>query len=284
MTDIWESLLFRIARRWIAGETPGDAIARAQRSSAKKVFGIINLVGEETVSREETSAATAEYLQILKALDERKIDGCISIKPTQLGLTIDKELFEDNLGTILNGAKSLGNFVWMDMEGYRYLADTIDSYLKYLKNFDNFGVAIQAYMKRSEEDVNRIIDSGGMIRLVKGAYKENPEVVYRQKSKITQNYSQLMHTMFERSARFALGTHNERLVEEAVGLSKEHPVNFEFEMLMGIRDNKKLELVERGFRVSEYIPYGKNWWPYSVRRIREHKSNVLLLARSLLSQ
>lgn len=284
LTGLGKSLLFRIAKRWIAGETPEDAIARAQRSSANKVFGIINLVGEEITSREEASSVTAEYLQILKALDDKKVQACISIKPTQLGLSIDKGLFEENLAAILSGAKSFGNFVWMDMEGYQYLADTVDSYLKLLKNFDRFGVAIQAYMKRSEEDVNRIIDSKGMIRLVKGAYTESPEVVYKQKSKINQNYSKVMHTMFERGGRFALGTHDERLIEEAVGLSKQHPVDFEFEMLMGIRDDKKLDLVEQGFRVSEYIPYGKNWWPYSVRRIREHKSNIFLLGRSLLSR
>lgn len=284
MTDLGKNLLFRIAKRWIAGENAEDAIARAGRSSAHKVLGIINLVGEEITSREEASSVTAEYLQILKSLDDKKVQSCISIKPTQLGLSIEKGLFEENLTAILNRAKSFGNFVWVDMEGYQYLADTIESYLKLLKNFASFGVAIQAYMKRSEEDVNRIIDSKGMIRLVKGAYNEGPEVVYKQKSKVNQNYSKLMHTMFERGARFALGTHDERLIQEALGLSKKYPVNFEFEMLMGIRDDKKLELVGQGFMVSEYIPYGKNWWPYSVRRIREHKSNIFLLGRSLLSR
>jgi len=256
---------------------------RAEQTNANKMLGIINLLGEEITVREETSAATTEYLEILKAIDARKIRSCISIKPTQLGLSIDKKLFEDNLNSILSAAKLLGNFVWMDMEGSRYTADTIDSYLEFRKKFDNVGVAIQAYLKRSEEDVNRILDSKGMIRLVKGAYNEKPEIAFKRKNQINQNFSKLMRLMFERGERFAIATHHEKLIEEAVKLSKSRQVDFEFEMLMGIRDKKKIELAERGYRISEYIPYGKGWWAYSVRRIREHKSSLLLLARSLVS-
>ncbi len=258
-------------------------MARAEHWSARKVLGIINLVGEETTSSEEAAAATAEYLQILKALDARKIQSCISIKPTQLGLAIDKRLFKGNLNMILDSAKSLGNFVWLDMEGHEYLTDTLDSYLEFWSKFDNVGVAIQAYLKRSEDDVTRILDSGGVIRLCKGAYKESPEIVYKGKDRINESFATLMRMMFERGRGFAIATHDEKLIKEAIRLSNVHHADFEFEMLMGIRDRKKLELVERGYRVSEYIPYGRNWWAYSMRRIREHKSNIFLLARSLVS-
>lgn len=283
LASLWSGLLFRIAKHWIAGERYEDAMTRAEQSNAHKVRGIINLLGEEITAREDATAATAEYLEIVKALDAHKIQSCISIKPTQLGLGIDKTLFKDNLGTILSPAKSLGNFVWVDMEGYEYMPDTIDSYLEFRKKFDNVGVAIQAYLKRSEEDVNRILDSGGIIRLCKGAYNESPNVVYKRKDQINQNFSKLMRMMFERSKGFAIATHDEKLIEEAVRLSNVHHGDFEFEMLMGIRNKKKLELVERGYRVSEYIPFGKSWWAYSIRRIREHKSNIFLLARSLVS-
>ncbi len=257
-------------------------MARAEQCSAHKISGIINLVGEETTVPEEATAATAEYLEILKTLHARKIQSCISVKPTQLGLAIDKTLFEHNLGKILGSAKSLGNFVWMDMEGCEYMPDTLDSYLGSRRKFENVGLAVQSYLKRSEEDVSRILDSGGTIRLCKGAYKESPEVVCKDKKRINENFSKLMRMMFERGKGFAIATHDEKLIEEAIRLSNVHHANFEFEMLMGIRDKKKLELVERGYRVSEYIPYGKNWWAYSVRRIREHKSNIFLLARSLI--
>jgi proline dehydrogenase len=272
LAGLLSGLLLRIAKHWIAGETLKDAIARAQQSSAHKVRGIINLLGEEIAAREDAAAAAAEYLEILKTIDARRIQSCISVKPTQLGLAIDESLFKDNLRKILSNAKSLGNFVWVDMEGSPFTAQTVDSYIESRKKFDNVGVAIQAYLKRSEEDVSRIIDSGGVIRLCKGAYNQ-----------IDENFSKLMRMMFERSKGFAIATHDEKLIEEATRLSSVHHADFEFEMLMGIRDKKKLELVERRYRVSEYIPFGKSWWAYSVRRIREHKSNVFLLARSLIS-
>jgi len=282
-TTLSNGLLFQLAKHWIAGETYEQAMERAGKANAGKMLGIINLLGEEIRVREETNAATTEYLEILKAIDARKIRSCISIKPTQLGLSIDKKLFEDNMNSILSASKSLGNFVWMDIEGSPYTADTIDSYLEFRKRFDNVGVAIQAYLKRSEEDVNRILDAKGMIRLVKGAYNESPKIAFKRKNQINENFSKLMRLMFERGQGFAIATHHEKLIEEAAELSKSRQVDFEFEMLMGIRDKKKIDLAERGYRMSEYIPYGKGWWAYSVRRIREHKSNILLLARSLLS-
>lgn len=283
MASLWNGLLFQIAKHWIAGETYEEAMERAEQSNANEMLGIINLLGEDVAAQEETAAATAEYLEILKAIDARKIRSCISIKPTQLGLSIDKKLFEDNLNSILGTAKLLGNFVWIDMEGSPYTTDTIDSYLEFRKKFDNVGVAIQTYLKRSEEDVNRILDSKGMIRLVKGAYNEKPEIAFKNKKQINENFSKLMRMMFERGQGFAIATHHEKLIEEAVELSRSRRVDFEFEMLMGIRDKKKIELAQRGYRVSEYIPYGKGWWAYSVRRIREHKSNIFLLARSLVN-
>ncbi len=282
-TSLWNGLLFQIAKHWIAGENYEEALKRAEQSNALKLLGIINLLGEEVTTQEETAAATTEYIEVLKSIDTRKIRSCISIKPTQLGLSFDKRLFEDNLKSILSAAKLFGNFVWIDIEGSRYTADTIDSYLEFRKKFDNVGVAIQAYLKRSEEDVNRILDSKGMIRLVKGAYKESPKIALKGKNQINQNFSNLIRLMFERGEGFAIATHHEKLIEEAAELSKRRQVDFEFEMLMGIRDRKKVELAQRGYRVSEYIPYGKGWWGYSVRRIREHKSNILLLARSLVS-
>jgi len=276
-------LLFQIAKRWIAGETSEEALERAVQANADKMLGIINLLGEEVAVREETSAATREYLDVLKAIEARKIRSCISIKPTQLGLSIERKLFEENLNNILGAAKSLGNFVWIDIEGSRYTADTIDSYLEFRKRFDNVGVAIQEYLKRSEEDVNRILDAKGKIRLVKGAYNESPEIAFKRKKRINENFSKLMRLMFDRGEGFAIATHDEKLIEQAAELSKGRQVDFEFEMLMGIRDKKKIELAQDGNRVSDYIPYGKGWWGYSVRRIREHKSNIFLLGRSLVS-
>jgi proline dehydrogenase len=283
LASLWAGLLLRIAKHWIAGETWEDAFARAQKSNTHKVRGILNLLGEEMTYREETTAATAEYLEILDALKSRQIEGCISVKPTQLGLSVDPSLFSENLAKIQNKAKSLGTFVWVDMEGSPFTAQIVDAYLESRKRCDNIGIAIQAYLRRSEEDVNRILELGGAIRLCKGAYNESPEIAYKRRKQVDENFSKLMRTIFERGKGFAIATHDEELIEEAIRLSNVHHADFEFEMLMGIRDKKKLELVQRGYRVSEYIPFGKSWWAYSKRRITEHKSNIFLLARSLVS-
>jgi proline dehydrogenase len=283
LASLWTGLLLRIAKHWIAGETCEDALARAQQSNALGIRGIINLLGEEMTSREETTAATDKILEILGTIKARRIESCISVKPTQLGLAIDQSLFRDNLSKILDKAKSLGAFVWVDMEGSPFTAQIVDSYLEFRKRYDNVGVAIQAYLRRSEGDVNRILDLGGAIRLCKGAYSESSEIVYKRRNQIDENFSKLMRLMFERGKGFAIATHDEKLIEEATNLSNVHHADFEFEMLMGIRDKKKLELFQRGYRVSEYIPFGRSWWAYSMRRIREHKSNIFLLARSLVS-
>jgi proline dehydrogenase len=280
---LWKGLLLRIAKHWIAGENYEDALKRAEQSNAQKILGIVNLLGEDITAREEASAATQEYLEILKVIAARKIRTCISLKPTQLGLGIDTSFYKENLGTVVSTAESLSNFVWVDMEGSQYTADTVDSYLELAKKFDNVGLAIQAYLKRSEEDVKRILDVNGKIRLCKGAYNESAEIVFKKRDDINHNYSKLMRLIFERGRGFAVATHDEKLIQEAITLSNTHHTDFEFEMLMGIRDKKKLELAQMGYRVSEYIPFGKSWWAYSTRRITEHKSNIFLLARSLVS-
>jgi proline dehydrogenase len=283
LASLWTGLLLRIAKHWIAGETPRDAFDRVQQSNSNGVQGIINFFGEEIQSREEVAWVTSEYLSVIQDISELRIEASVSVKPTQLGLSIDPLLFKENLGSILSKAESSGIFVWVDMESSALTTEIINTYIQLHKNVKKFGVAIQAYLRRSEEDLDRILDDGGVIRLCKGAYDERVEIAFKHKAEINENYLKLMRIMFERGRGFAIATHDEKLIEEASRLSNVHHADFEFNMLMGIRDEKKLELVRRGYRVSEYVPFGKDWWDYSVRRIREHKSNIFLLARSLVS-
>jgi proline dehydrogenase len=143
------------------------------------------------------------------------------------------------------------------------------------------GVAVQSYLRRSASDLLHIIECGGKVRLVKGAYHESKEYVFVTDEEVNANYSKLMKMLFESNNYFAIATHNSDLIEQSIRMGKQHP-KFEFQMLKGIRDELKLELVTKGFAVSEYIPYGSQWLPYSVRRIMERKRNLLLLARSLI--
>jgi proline dehydrogenase len=227
---------------------------------------------------------------LLTLLEGNRIDGCISVKPTQIGLTIGYDKCLHNLRQIARKAKSLDRFMWIDIESFQFVEDTIAIYLELLRDYKhNTGVAIQSYLKRSGSDLLHLLEQGAVVRLVKGAYREHESIAFQSMEKINSNFSKLMKILFEYSntsdSVFAIATHDPKLINEAIILSKKYGTDnrkFEFQLLMGIQNEMKENLVKRGFRVSEYIPYGNQWLPYSMRRIRERKRNILLLARSLL--
>jgi proline dehydrogenase len=223
-------------------------------------------------------------------LESSRIDGCISVKPTQLGLRIAYGESLYNFRQIARKTKSLDRFMWIDIESIQFVEDTISIYLELLRDYKHTtGVAIQSYLKRSSSDLLHLMEQGANVRLVKGAYSEDKHIAFQSMEKINSNFSKLMKMLFEYSNTndniFAIATHDPKLIDEAIVLSKEYDIDsrkFEFQFLMGIQGEMKENLVKRGFRVSEYIPYGNQWLPYSMRRIRERKRNILLLARSLL--
>ncbi len=275
------SFLTRFARQWIAGETLDDAIARAKKENNAGIRAIINFLGEHVKDEAEADNNVEENLWILRAIEESKTSASLSIKPTQLGLDIDKNLCLSKVEKIVSAASSKNIFVWIDMENAPYTQDTIDIYLEIIKKHKNAGIAIQANLKRSEGDVARIAASAGIIRLVKGAYSEKMEIAYTSRSDITRNFSKLMAYLFYKSPFFAIATHDDRLINEAIEANKTHQKKIEFQMLMGVRDELKRRLVKGGFTVVDYIPYGKNWFPYTTRRVRERKRNILLILRSV---
>jgi proline dehydrogenase len=167
------------------------------------------------------------------------------------------------------------------MENSPYTEDTIDIYLDIFNKFGNTGIAIQANLKRSENDIKRIAAEGGIIRLVKGAYSEKKDIAFSSRSEVTKNFSKLMGYLFYKSASFAVATHDEQLINEAIEVNKVHKKRLEFQMLMGVREELKRQLVSKGFNVVDYIPYGKKWLPYTTRRLSERKRNILLIMRSV---
>lgn len=275
------NFFIRFARQWIAGETLNDAIACAKKANSRGIGAIINFLGEHVKDKEEAEKNKLENLEILRAIKDAKLNASLSIKLTQLGLGIDKALCLSNVEAIVNSAVSNNIFVWIDMESSHYVDDTIDIYLTILKKYKNAGIVIQSNLKRSESDIHRITSVGGIIRLVKGAYKENSEIAYSSRADVTKNFSKIMGFLFFKSPFFAIATHDELLINEAIVANKAHQKKIEFQMLLGIRDELKNELVKKGFTVVDYIPYGKKWFPYSMRRIRERKRNILLIFRSV---
>jgi proline dehydrogenase len=283
-----ERLLFRVAKKWISGYTYKDAISAAKGTNNKRMSAILNFLGEESIDVKQIEQTVNEYCSLLDFLKSNEIDGCISVKPTQIGLKISYEMCLYNFKQIANKAKSLGKFMWIDIESFQFVENTISIYLELFKEYKQTGLAIQAYLKRSSSDLLHLLEEGANVRVVKGAYRESENNAFQSADKINLNFSKLMQMLFENSndnAIFAIATHDSKLIEEAIELSEKYEnikKRFEFQLLMGICDQIKMNLVERKFRVSEYIPYGSHWLPYSVRRIRERKRNILLLARSLV--
>jgi proline dehydrogenase len=275
------SFLIRFARQWIAGETLDDAIASARKANSNGLGAIINYLGEHVRDKEEAEANKNENFRILQAIKDEKINSSLSIKLTQLGLGIDKDLCVSNAEAIVNNATSNNIFVWIDMESSTYTQDTIDIYLTIFKKYKNAGIAIQSNLLRSESDIHRIASFGGIIRLVKGAYDEKSDIAYSSRYDVTMNFSKIMGFLFYKSPFFTIATHDDRLIYEAIEANKTHQKKIEFQMLLGVRQELKIELVVKGFTVVDYIPYGKKWFPYSLRRIRERKRNILLILRSI---
>ncbi len=282
MTRIIERLFYRIAKRWIAGYTLQDAINSARGANNRKMQALINRLGEHTPDRNLIQQYVEEYLNLLEAIQNEKLLATISIKPSQIGLTADATLYRDNLLKIVAKAEEEGRFVWIDMENSPYTESTVEVYRELISNHKDLGLCLQANMKRSETDLKDLLPRGGKIRLVKGAYPENRQIAFKHGNELNANYLRLMRILFEEAGFFAIGTHDEKMINEAEKLSHEHNANFEFQLLKGIRDDLKSKLIRDGFKVSEYIPYGPEWYNYSKRRMRERKRNILLLIRSII--
>jgi proline dehydrogenase len=278
---IKEALLFKIAKRWISGTAMNDALEAAKSVNGRGMGAILNYLGEEVTDQSRAEKHAGEYLKLQRALSGVGIDGCVSIKLTQFGLSVNERFAADRAELLASEAEKLNQLLWIDMESSKFTDKTQDIYLDLLSRHSNVGIAIQAYMRRSESDLHNLITKGARVRLVKGAYNEPADLIYKSRSEVRKNYLKFMKILFEKSDNFAIATHDSTLIDEAKRLAKLHRVHFEFEMLRGVREDLKKELVRSGYRTVDYIPYGDEWYSYSIRRIREHPSNIWLLIRSL---
>jgi proline dehydrogenase len=284
--ELADGLLLKLARQWIAGENADDGIERVRRANARGILGLLNLLGEHVHERDQVQHTVLEYLRLVDLIEKGQVDSQVSAKPTQLGINIDYDYCLKNYLEIANACSTHeNNWIWVDMEDSLYTDKTIQIYSQLVSVYPNSGIAIQSYLKRSIADVHSLLRIEGKIRLVKGAYNEKEEISFKGKERVRESYSQILETLFSGSQFFAVATHDDGLIEKAKELSKQFGNrNFEFEMLMGVRDSLKYKLVAERYQVREYIPYGPQWLPYSIRRIREKKSNVLLLGRSIFSR
>ncbi len=267
-SGLMERFLFRIAKQWIAGDTMEQALESARLANKHGMDAIINKLGEHMTSKNQIDNTVSEYLVLVSNLHKSKVEGGVSIKPTQIGLSKNKNECAENFGKIIEKASLSQSFVWIDMESSEHTDDTIGIYNELFDKYERLGIALQANLKRTSKDLSDLLKRGAKVRLVKGAYDEN--------------YKKLMEMLFVNGNEFGIATHDSKLIYDAIQLYKIHERKFEFQMLKGIRDELKPTLVKKGFSVSEYIPYGTNWLPYSIRRLKERKRNILLLGSSFI--
>ena len=268
------------AGRWIAGAEISDAIATAKRFNKERISGLINYLGESFNEKANVERTIAVYAKLIDEIYLSKIDSAISVKPTQLGLLIGKGYTKKNYARIVRLARKRRMFVWLDMEEHRYVDDTISLYRSQQKRNGMTGLCIQAYLRRSGDDAMRLVKSGAVIRLVKGAYKEGERIAYQDRKTVTANYLKLMSYLFRNSGEFMIATHDTAMIREALLLNRSYRRKVSYAMLNGIRNKYLVELAGMGNRSVVYIPFGERWFDYSVRRLRE-EGHLSLILRSL---
>lgn len=282
----------RTARRFVAGETLQEAVTAAQELNAKGMRVSLDLLGENVYSEADSKQAVQEYIGILEAIDQHKLDANISIKPTQLGLDISEQLCADNLRDILRKAQEIGQTVNIDMEGSPYTDATLRIFRELNQEFDNVSTVVQSYLYRTEKDMDELGNEGAVIRLCKGAYKEPADIAFPEKDDVDANYIKLMQLYLSADKRQAgaylkVATHDPAMIEATEKFVQENDVpkdTFEFQMLYGIRRETQEELVGKGYKMRVYIPYGTEWYPYFMRRLAERPANVWFMAKNVFSR
>jgi len=281
-TKMMEKILFKFAKQWIAGNTIDDALKSAKEAYKNGRNAIINKLGEYNKSQTTIEKTILDYEQIISSFKKWNVMGSISVKPTQVGMSINKKTCLASFEKLIDFASKSNVFVWIDMESSDHTDDTIELYYDLFSRYERVGIAIQANLKRSSEDIRDLIRQGAKIRIVKGAYRENSKIAFKTRKEVDENYLNIMKSLFKDANEFGIATHDSKLIASAISLSKKYPKKFEFQLLKGIRDELKPDLLKQGFIVSDYIPYGTNWLPYSIRRLRERKRNILLLGSSFI--
>ncbi len=274
-----------LADRFVAGETQTTAIEHAESLDREGVSSILNLLGEHYHEPEPAAEDRDAYLDLVEAAADSTANTCVSIKPSQIGIDIGEDTFRDNLEAIVQAGDEHDVFVWVDMEDHTTTDVTLDAYVDFTQEYEGgVGVCLQSNLKRTREDLERVADLPGKIRLVKGAYDEPKSVAYKQKSEVNRMYRQDLEYMFEHfEDGVAVGSHDPEMIEFAIDLHEEYGTPMEIQMLMGVRGDEQRRLAREGYEVWQYVPFGSKWFSYFYRRIRERKENLLFAVRALLS-
>jgi len=281
----------RSVTRFMPGERIEDALAAAKEQQKLGINTILTRLGENLTRGDEFEEVTQHYLEVIDRVAEAGLDAHISIKPTQLGLDLDRALCERNIDRLVERAEQKGNFVWIDMEGSPYVDPTLELYKRSRAKSDRVGIALQAYLYRTPQDVESLIPLGPAIRVVKGAYLEAPNIAYPKKSDVDDAFYKLSTRLLSPDAQktgtlLHIATHDIPLADRLLAYIKQNDVPnaaYEFAMLYGIQRNQQLRLAREGIGLRVLISYGEYWFPWYMRRLAERPANVWFVIRTLWS-
>jgi proline dehydrogenase len=275
----------KVASRYVAGETLDDALRVVASLNGEAAMATVDILGEEVAERAKADWAVEEYVRIFHAIRERRLDSNVSIKPTLLGLRIDEGFCRDNIEKVVAAAKGDGNFVRIDMEDRTTTDATLRIYRELFPRYGNLGVVLQAYMRRTPADIDALPPSGASVRLCKGIYIEPREVAWKGYETVRAAYLAALEKLFSRGIYVGIATHDEFLVQGACALIERYQVardRYEFQMLLGVEAELRRILIAAGHRLRVYVPYGEDWYPYSIRRLRENPEVARHVMRAML--
>jgi proline dehydrogenase len=276
-----------LVRRFVAGEDLAGVLPALERLRRAGMRSTVDVLGESVATEAAARQAADRYLDVLDALAARDLDRNVSLKLTQMGLDVDASVCRRTVERVVARAAEMGAFVRIDMEDHTRTDATLAMARQLHAKYHNVGVVIQSYLRRSSSDIEALGREGIRVRLCKGAYNEPAGVAFATKAEVDESYAELMEDLLVNGTYPALATHDERLIERAVGFSRGRgigPDRFEFQMLYGIRRDLQERLVRQGFTVRVYVPYGSQWYPYFMRRLAERPANVLFILRNLLRE
>ncbi|MEE9562047.1 MAG: proline dehydrogenase family protein [Thermoanaerobaculia bacterium] len=273
----------RVAARYVAGETRDEAFRTVRELNARGAMATLDVLGEEVTAREKAEAAVEEYVRLFEQIDRDRVDSNVSIKLTLLGLKIDQEFCRENVERIAEAAQRFGNFVRLDMEDHTCTDATLEIYHQLQPRFGNLGVVFQSYMRRTLSDIESLTEGSGNVRLCKGIYVEPRRIAWKGFESVRHNFIAALEKMITQGVYAAIATHDEFLVGAAIALLDKHQLprdRYEFQMLLGVDEELREILLAGGHRLRVYVPYGKDWYPYSIRRLRENPE----IARHVIRQ
>jgi proline dehydrogenase len=278
----------QFAARFVAGETPDRAVAASLALAKRGITTSLDVLGESVTQAAAADVAARDYLALLERMAAAGVEVNVSVKPTQMGLDLDPALCERNLRRILERARQLQGFVRLDMESSAYTQRTLDLFERLHSDFGaGVGVVIQAALRRSTDDVERLIAASARVRLCKGAYLEPESVAFPHKSDVDAHYERLLERLLQAGNYPGMATHDERLIrraQEFAGARGVAPERFEFQMLYGVRRDLQEQLRAAGWRVRVYVPFGTQWYPYLMRRLAERPANVAFILGNLIRE